>query len=196
MTRAPFKTDRLATIVLAVLLIVGGAVLIDWRYHLVLHHYPRAISLGSLPSWAASGWWPWVFALFTIVLGLIGLWWLLAHARRDTATSVKMAQSSSHGTVTLDTSSLADAIAASLERAGPFASVKATATQTRGRITVVLTAALDQFADGPSVTEAIVGLRRDLRSAFPDHGVSARVLLTGARSARRARPTESTVRVR
>lgn len=196
MTRAPFKTDRLATIVLAALLIVGGLVLIDWRYHLVLHGYPRAISLGSLPSWAASGWWPWVFALITIVLGLIGLWWLLAHARRDTASSVKMPQSSSHGTVMLDTSSLADAIAASLEDTGPFASVKATATQSRGATTVVLTAALDQFADGPSITEAISGLRRDLASAFPDQGVSARVLLTQARSARRARPAEPAVRIR
>ncbi|MDQ2851375.1 MAG: hypothetical protein M3Y49_11695 [Actinomycetota bacterium] len=195
MTRAPFKTDRFATIVVAVLLIVLGLVLIDWRYHLVLHGYPHAVSLGSLPSWAGSGWWPWVFALVTIILGLLGLWWLLAHAQRDTASSVKMAQSTQHGTITLDTSSLADAMARSLEQAGPFASVKGTATQLNRATTVVLTAQLDEYADGPSVTEAIGGLREQLASAFPDQGVTARVLLTQARSARRARPSSNSVRV-
>lgn len=195
MTRAPFKTDRFATIVVAVVLIVLGLVLIDWRYHLVLHGYPHQVSLGSLPSWAGSGWWPWVFALITVILGLLGLWWLLAHARRDTATSVKMPQSNEHGTITLDTSALADAVAQSLEQAGPFASVKATATQLNRATTIVLTAQLDQYADGPSVTTAIQGLREQLRSAFPDQGVTARVLLTQARSARSARPSSSSVRV-
>ncbi len=182
MTRAPFKTDRFATIVVAVLLIVLGLVLLDWRYHLVLHGYPHAVSLGSLPSWAASGWWPWAFALATVVLGLVGLWWLVAHARRDTATSVKMPQSTQHGTITLDTSSLADAVAQSLQKAGPFASVKGTAK-------------LDQYADGPSVTQAIQSMREQLKSAFPDQGVTARVLLTQARSARSARPSSKSVRV-
>lgn len=195
MTRAPFKTDRFATIIVAVLLIVLGLVLLDWRYQVVLHGYPRAVSLGSLPSWAASGWWPWVFALATVVLGLVGLWWLLAHARRDTAKSVKMPQSTQHGTVTLDTSSLADAVAQSLQKAGPFASVKATATQLDRATTIVLTAQLDQYADGPSVTQALQGLGEQLRSAFPDQGVSARVLLTQARSARSARPSSKSVRV-
>lgn len=195
MTRAPFKTDRFATIVVAVLAIVLGLVLIDWRYHLVLHGYPHAVSLGSLPSWAGSGWWPWVFALVTVVLGLLGLWWLLAHARRDTATSVKMPQSSQHGTITLDTASLADAVARSLEAAGPFASVKGTATALNRATTIVLTAQLDEYADGPSVTGAIQGLREQLAAAFPDQGVTARVLLTQARSSRSARPSSATVRV-
>ena len=195
MTRAPFKTDRFATIVVAVLLIVLGLVLLDWRYHLVLHGYPHAVSLGSLPSWAASGWWPWAFALATVVLGLVGLWWLVAHARRDTATSVKMPQSTQHGTITLDTSSLADAVAQSLQKAGPFASVKGTATSLNRATTIVLTAQLDQYADGPSVTQAIQSMREQLKSAFPDQGVTARVLLTQARSARSARPSSKSVRV-
>lgn len=195
MTRAPFKTDRFATIVVAALLIVLGLVLIDWRYHLVLHSYPTRVSLGSLPSWASSGWWPWAFALTTLVLGLVGLWWLLAHARRDTEKAIKMPQSSQHGTITLDTASLADAVARSLEHAGPFTSVKGTATQLNGATTVLLTAHLDEYADGPSVTEAVGGLRAQLASAFPDQGVTARVLLTQPRSPRRARPSSTTVRV-
>lgn len=195
MTRAPFKTDRLATVVVAIVLIVAGLVLLDWRYRLVLHGYPRAVSLGSLPQWAGSGWWPWAFAFVTIILGLLGVWWLLAHARQDTQRSVKMAQSGQHGTITLDTTSLADAVARSLEAAGPFASVKGTTTTLNRAITVVLAVQLDQYADGPSVTEAIRSLREQLASAFPDQSVTARVLLTQARSARRARPSSSSVRI-
>lgn len=195
MTRAPFKTDRLATVVVAVLLVVLGLALVDWRYHLVLHGYPKQVSLGSLPSWAASGWWPWAFALVTVVLGLLALWWLLAHVRRDTAKSVKMPQSSEHGTITLDTSSLAEAIAQSLEHAGPFASVKATTTELNRAMTVLLTAQLDEYADGPSVRTALDSLSGQLQCAFPDQGVTARVLLTQPRSLRSARPSSASVRV-
>lgn len=195
MTRAPFKTDRFATLVFAVLLIVVGLALIDWRYHLVFHSYPTRLSLGSLPSWAASGWWPWVFAAVTVVVGLLGVWWLLAHARSDTAKSIKMPQSSEHGTITLDTSSLADAVAQSLEDAGPFTSVKATATHLKAALTIVVTAQLDEYADGASVERALDGLRDQLSTAFPDQGVTARVLLTQPRSPRSARPSSASVRV-
>ncbi len=43
---------------------------------------------------------------------------------------------------------------------------------------------LDQYADGRNATETIQGLDEQLRSAFPDQGVTARALLTQARSAR------------
>lgn len=195
MTRAPFKTDRFATIVVAILLIVVGLALIDWRYQLVVDGYPQQISLGSLPSWAASSWWPWVFALATVLLGLIGLMWLLAHTRRTTVKAVKMPQSDVHGTITLDTASLADAVANSLQDAGPFTSVKATMTELKGANTLQLTAQLDEYADGSSVDEAVHVLHSQLQSAFPDQGVSARVLLTEPRSLRSARPDRSSVRV-
>lgn len=195
MTRAPFKTDRLATIVVAILLILLGLALLDWRYELVFSSYPKQLSLGSLPSWAASGWWPWAFALATVVLGLIGLWWLLAHTRNTTSKAAKMPQSNEHGTVTLDTSSLATAVATSLQDTGPFTSVKATSTALNGAKTLVLTAQLDEYADGPSVDEAVRTLHSQLQSAFPDQGVSARVLLTQPRSLRSARPGRSSIRV-
>lgn len=195
MTRAPFKTDRFATVVVAILLIVVGLALIDWRYQLVVDGYPQQISLGSLPSWAASSWWPWVFALATVLLGLTGLVWLLAHTRRTTAKAVKMPQSDVHGTITLDTTSLADAVASSLQDAGPFTSVKATATQLKGAKTLLLTAQLDEYADGSSVDDAVRVLHAQLQTAFPDQGVSARVLLTQPRSLRSARPDRPSVRV-
>lgn len=195
MTRAPFKTDRFATIVVSVLLIVLGLALIDWRYQLVFSSYPESLSLGSLPSYAASGWWPWVFALVTVALGLIGLWWLLAHTRSTTNKAVKMPQSTEHGTVTLDTSSLSDAVATSFQDSGPFTAVKATSTQLNGAKTLQLTAQLDEYADGPSVDEAVRTLQSQLEAAFPDQGVSARVLLTQPRTLRSARPDRSSVRV-
>ena len=195
MSRAPYKLDRSATIVVALLLIALGLILIDWRYHLVLHSYPHRISLGSLPSWAASGWWPWIFAAATIVLALIGVWWLLAHLRSATTKQTKMPQSDPHGTITLDTSSLASAVSDSLQRSGPFSSVKASTTSIGQATTVLVTAQLDRHADGPSIHEATHALQTQLRSAFPDHGVTARVLLTHPRSPRSERKSDSSARV-
>lgn len=195
MTRAPFKTDRLATIIVALLLLVLGLALIDWRYRLVFSGYPKRISLGSLPSWTASGWWPWAFALVALTLGLIGLWWLFAHTRSTSSKAVKMPQSSEHGTVTLDTSSLSGAVAKSFQDLGPFTSVTATTTELNGARTLLLTAQLDEFADGTSIDEAVRTLHSQLRSAFPDQGVTARVLLTEPRTRRSARPDRSSIRV-
>ena len=195
MSRAPYKLDRFATIVVALLLIALGLVLIDWRYHLVLHSYSHQISLGPVPRYAATSWWPWAFAAATVVLGLIGLWWLLAHLRRATAKNTKMPQSDPGGTITLDTSSLASAMAEALQEDGPFASVKATATRTGHTTTVQLTARPDEHADGPSISRATQHLGAQLRSAFPDQGVIARVLVDQPRSSRGGRKSSASVRV-
>lgn len=195
MSRAPYKLDRLATIVVAVLLIALGLVLIDWRYHLVLHTYSRRISLGPVPQWATTSWWPWALAAATVVLGLIGLWWLLAHLRRATANDTKMAQSDPGGTITLDTSSLATAMADALQASGPFAAVKASTTRVGHTTMVLLTARPGEHADGPSISQATQNLGAQLRSAFPDQGVIARVLVDQPRSSRRDRKSSASVRV-
>ena len=195
MSRAPYKMDRLATTVVALLLIALGLVLIDWRYHLVLHHYSKRISLGSLPTWAATSWWPWVFAIATVLLGLIGLWWVLAHLRRATAKDTKMPQSDPGGTITLNTSSLASAMGEALQVAGPFAAVRATASRVGHTTTVQLTARPDEHADGPSINAATHNLGEQLRSAFPDQSVTARVLVDQPRSSRRDRKSSASVRV-
>lgn len=181
MSRAPYKIDRLATIVVAILMLALGLVLLDWRYHLVLHGYPKQISLGSLAIWADTSWWAWAFAAITLLLGVLGLWWLLAHLRRNTIKATKMPQSGPQGTITMDTSSLANAIAQTLQDAGPFSSVAANATQDGRATTVLVNAYPDQQADGPSIIQAIQEMRAHLRSAFPDHGVSARVLIARPR---------------
>ncbi|UIJ35610.1 alkaline shock response membrane anchor protein AmaP [Allobranchiibius sp. GilTou73] len=195
MSRAPYKIDRFATIVVALLLIFLGLVLIDWRYHLVLHSYSHRISLGPVPAWAASSWWPWVFALATLVLGLIGVWWLLAHLRTTTTKQTKMPQSDPHGTITLDTASLASAVADSLQKSGPFSSVKASTARVGASTAVLVTAHLDQHADGASIQEATRALQEQLRSAFPDQGVIARVLLDQPRSPRSDRKSDASARV-
>ncbi|MBO1755017.1 alkaline shock response membrane anchor protein AmaP [Allobranchiibius sp. CTAmp26] len=195
MSRAPYKLDRLATIVIALLLIALGLALIDWRYHLVLHGYSRRISLGSLPNWAATSWWPWAFAVATLILGLIGTWWLLAHLRNTTTKQTKMPQSDPHGTITLDTASLASAVADSLQKSGPFTSVKASSSQAGAATTVLVTAHLDKHADGTSIHEATQALQTQLRSAFPDQGVTARVLLDQTRSPRSERKSDASARV-
>ena len=195
MSRAPYKIDRFATIVVALLLIALGLVLIDWRYHLVLHTYSHQISLGPVPRYAATSWWPWAFAIATVLLGLLGLWWVLAHLRRASAKDTKMPQSDPGGTITLDTSSLASAMGEALRADGPFAAVKATATRVGHTTLVQLTARPDERADGPSISQATHHLGEQLHSAFPDQGVIARVLVDQPRPARRDRKSSASVRV-
>ncbi len=88
MKRSTVALDRLATAVVALLLIAVGAALLIWNTSL-FSGIPEMITAPGLVDASESDWWPWAVAGAGILLVVLALRWLIAHrpaARVDRTT--------------------------------------------------------------------------------------------------------------
>lgn len=191
-TRRTRGTDRAATVLLGLVLIALAALLWEWRLDLtgLLDTEGEVAGVGSV---VGSGWWPWVAAAVGLVLGVLGLLWLLAHLPRPTRGTTRLSASDATGRLEADHASLAKALA---ERWASLAPV----TGTRGRTSpdapdvVLLTGHVELEADAVDILDAAAQVEREVVEAFPDLDVRVRFLLEGpSRQPRTRRTTEIAV---
>ncbi|MCF6377112.1 hypothetical protein L2K70_05825 [Nocardioides KLBMP 9356] len=191
-TRRTRGTDRATTIVLGLVLLGLAALVWEWRLDLtgLLDADREVAGVGSVVD---STWWPWVAAAVGLVLGLLGLLWLLAHLPRPTRGSTRLSGSDATGRLEADHASLAKALA---DRWASLAPV----TGTHGRMTpdapdvIILTGHVELEADAADILEGTAQVEREVAEAFPDLDVRVRFLLDGpARQPRTRRSTEITV---
>lgn len=201
MTRGLLCIDRLVTLLVGLGLVVLGLVVIDWHYGEVLT-YGDALDTTPVADLMDTTWWSWVFGAAGLVLGLLGLLWLLAHLRRHGPSTLRLRSSGPSGRVETDLRSVATASAERLGTLAPVTGVRGT-TRVYGSHTVVeLRGHVDTAADAASLTEAAEACAADIAVAFPDDEVTCRVVLDApqrSRTGRRtrppvARPTASPVR--
>ena len=191
-TRRTRGTDRAATISLGLVLIALAALVWEWRLDLTGLLDPQGQVTG-VASVVESSWWPWAAAAAGLLLGILGLLWLLAHLPRPTRGSTRLSGSDATGRLEADHASLAKALA---ERWGALAPV----TGTRGRTSpdapdvVVLSGHVELEADVADILEAADQVEREVVEAFPDLEVRVRFLLEGpSRQPRTRRSTEIAV---
>ena len=191
-TRRTRGTDRAATVLLGLVLIALAALLWEWRLDLtgLLDTEGEVAGVGSVVT---SDWWPWVAAAVGLVLGVLGLLWLLAHLPRPTRGTTRLSASDATGRLEADHASLAKALA---ERWASLAPV----TGTRGRTSpdapdvVLLTGHVELEADPADILDAAAQVEREVVEAFPDLDVRVRFLLEGpSRQPRTRRTTEIAV---
>lgn len=191
-TRRTRGTDRLVSVVLGAALLAAGLLVWDWKLGLTgLVDGP--LELGGLDDVVTSTWWPWAWAATGIVLGLVGVLWLLAHRPRLTRGTSRLAASDPTGRLEVDRSSLASTLA---DRWGSLAPV----TGPRGRVlpdapeVVELSGHVEVEAEAAALVQAATDVEREVAAAFPDGAVRVRFLLHGpARQPRTRRTTEITV---
>lgn len=191
-TRRTRGTDRLVSVVLGAALLAAALLVWDWKLGLTgLVDGP--LELGGLDRAVDSAWWPWAWAATGLVLGLLGVVWLLAHRPRLTRGTSRLAQSDPSGRLEVDRSSLASTLA---ERWGALAPV----TGPRGRVlpdapeVVELSGHVEVEAEAAALVQAAVQVEREVAVAFPDGAVRVRFLLHGpARQPRTRRTTEIAV---
>ncbi len=195
MTRRLAALDRTVTALVGLALVAGGLALLDWRYRWV-GTWDDAVSSTRLDDVESSAWWPWVFALAGVVLGLLGLVWLLSHAPRRGERTVRLAGASDRsGSVHVDMSTVAKAVAADFEGRTNVTHVKGTAHR-HGRTNVIeLRGQLDPHVTGGDIESAAARCTQDVSDAFPDGTTVCRVLL-GHDHRRSGRTRTSAPRVR
>jgi hypothetical protein len=177
MTRRLAAIDRTVTALVGLALVVGGIALLDWRYRWV-GTWDDRLSTARLDDVQSSAWWPWVFAAAGLVLGVVGLVWLLSHAPRPGERAVRLPDASDRtGSVRVDLHGVAQAVAADFASRTNVTHVKGTARQ-HGRTHVIeLRGQLDPHVTGGDLASAAARCTHDVSDAFPDGHTVCRVLL-------------------
>lgn len=191
-TRRTRGTDRTATIVLGLVLIALAALVWEWRLDLTGLLDPQG-QVAGVSSVVESSWWPWAAAAVGLVLGILGLLWLLAHLPRPTRGTTRLSGSDATGRLEADHASLAKTLA---ERWAALAPV----TGTRGRTSrdapdvVLVSGHVELEADVEDILDAADRIEREVVEAFPDLDVRVRFLLEGpSRQPRTRKSTEIAV---
>lgn len=193
MTRGLLRLDRLVTLLVGLGLVGLGLVVVDWHYGEV---FVSPVVLDTTPAadLMDAAWWPWAVAAAGLVLGLIGLTWLLAHLRREGPATLRLNSSGPTGRLETDLRSVASVAAVRLGNLAPVTGVRGT-TRVYGSHTVVeLRGHVDAAADVAALTEAAEACAADIAAAFHDDDVTCRVVLNAPQRARTGRSTRVRVR--
>ncbi len=181
MTRRLSIIDRIATLVVGLLLVVGGFALLDWRYGWV-GSWQNSLSTSGFADTESTSWWPWAYAAAGVLLGLVGLVWLIAHAPRRGERAVRLSDASDEsGTIRVDLGSVAKAVAADFEARTAVTHVSGTAHRRGGHHVIELRGQLDPLATGSGIESAAARCAQNVSEAFPDGTTVCRVLLGGTR---------------
>lgn len=184
MTPRVIRFDRVMTLLVAVLVIALGLLIVDWHYQWVLRSYPAELSTRPASDIVTSDWFPWAFAAVGILLGLIGLVWLLSHLGRRGPSTLRLDASDQTGRVQADLRSIADAAATRLESLAPLTAVTGTVVTIRSRPVILLRGRIDPAAAVEPVADAAEICARDVAAAFPDDSITCRVLVDPPRRGR------------
>ena len=194
MTPRMIRIDRALTLLVAILLVALGLLMVDWHYRWAFGAYPTELSTGPAREVVTAGWFPWALAAAGLVLGFLGLVWLLAHLRRRGPSTLRLRASDETGRVQADLRSIADTSGGRLEGMAALTGVTGTVVTIRSRPVILLRGRIDPVASTASITDAAEICTRDLAAAFPDQAITCRILVDSPRRGKARQ--QSNVRVR
>lgn len=180
MNPRPDALDRTLVALAGLLLAAAGAGLLGWQQQ----WFPQlgeTLRTGAVADAADTGWWPWAVAAGGVLLGLLGLRWLVAHVPGRGPGSVRLASSGVTGRLEADLRATADAVGARLAELAPVTGVRTTTSEARNGSVLEVRARLEPEADAEAVVEAVRTCREELDAAFPDHEVGLRVRVSSPR---------------
>ncbi|MEU6137516.1 alkaline shock response membrane anchor protein AmaP [Nocardioides sp. NPDC047086] len=194
MTPRMIRTDRALTLLVAILLVALGLLALDWHFRWVFGSYPSELSTQPAGEVVTASWFPWALAVAGIVLGFLGLVWLLAHLRRRGPSTLRLQASDETGRVQADLRSIADAAADRLQSMAALTGVTGTVATIRSRPVIMLRGRIDPVASVASLTEAAEICAQDVAAAFPDQSISCRILVDSPRRGKGRQQSQMRVR--
>jgi hypothetical protein len=155
--------DRAATLGAGLILLVVGAAAVIWDRGLGVK-WPNHPRTDSVLTFLRSGWVPWVAGIGGVVIVVVGLGWLVAHASRRRVGPLQLEGTGQTGgsptadaaTVApvVDVGAVASAAATELGRRPDVVSCRGRAIRDRGQMVVELTPTLSAQADLAAVIAA------------------------------------------
>ncbi|WP_116952439.1 hypothetical protein [Jiangella endophytica] len=188
MSRAAAGVERAAVLLTGLVLLVLGGAAVAWERDWIPDAVDR-LDASALLDRTGESWWPWAVGLLGLVLVVLGLVWLLAHARRRSLSRLKLSGTGREGALEVESGALVDAAAAALDEAPAVTARGGRVWRDRKEVVVELRAALDPGADLDEVADAADRAAAVLGTSLgPQAPERCRVLLVrGRRRARRTR---------
>lgn len=146
MTRLTRTADRVATVVVAFVLIAVGAVAVVWTLDRWLD-LPRRTDTADITAVLTSHWWPWVSAIAGVLLILGGLRWVLAHLPSGDVGQLNLPGTGDGGRLRFNAKSAASTAATVMSRLPSVRSASGKVRRDRGQLVVALDATVDPEAD-------------------------------------------------
>jgi len=187
MGRAVLGFNRLAALVVGLVLIVVGLAAAAWAAKLLTKVWaaaPSKLSLTPVTDTFAMTWWAWVAGIAGAVLILLALWWLLAHVPRRGVGNLSLSGSGGTGRLTVDPAGAASTAADVLAETPGVRSASSRVLRDRGQLVVAVKATVEPTADLRAVVEATDDVATDLAQVLGRDDARARIQLAVARRAR------------
>ncbi len=184
-SRTTLALDRFATLILASVLIAGGALGVWW--------WTGESSLADRSDTAPAqdlvmtDWWPWASAIVGVLLVLIGLRWMAAHLSRAKVARLNLTGSGAAGMLGVDASKVANAAADTFADTLGVRSAKGRVHRDRGQIVAQIDATIEPEADLSTIAEQADLVSAQLAHVLGRNDVRCSVQLTVARH---GRPTD------
>lgn len=192
MTRLTLLVDKIATLVLALVLLAGGLTAVWWWSDRPVagRTLPGTADTAPVADVVTASWFPWAAAATGVVLGLVGLRWVLAHLATGRVRTLRLPGSGTTGRLEVDagkvTAAAADAFADTLG----VRSARGVVVRDRGQLVARLDATLEPEADLEHVARRAEEMSGQLAAALgrPDLRFSLRLrVATRGRSLTRVR---------
>lgn len=188
MNRAAAGAERIAVLLVGLALLVLGAGAAAWERDWIPDAVDR-VDASALLGRTDEQWWPWVVGLLGLLLVVLGLRWLLAHARRRSLGRLKLPGTGRGGALEADSGALLDAASAALAEAPGVTARGGRIWRDQREVVVELRAGIDPGADLNEVADAADRAASVLSASLgPQAPARCRVLLVrGRRWTRRTR---------
>lgn len=187
MRRGVIALDRTLGLMIALVLIAGGALAICWWYD-VLPGAPQTPKLHGPADYTGASWWPWATGAAGVVLILLGLWWLVRHLPRRVSGRFTLAGSNQDGRLHADAHAAVAAAAADLARIPEIRDGSGRVVADRGELVAELQCTIEPTADLEAVHAAVTRTAADLHAVLDLPHLRHRVRLRVARNDRTAAP--------
>ncbi|WP_432522634.1 hypothetical protein [Kineococcus sp. SYSU DK006] len=189
MSRAVLAVDRLVAVVLGLLLAAGGLAAMAWWSGDLARVLPSAgegsrLVTGGAGELPEQSWYPAAAAGAALVLGVLALWWLLAHLPRRGAGQLLLPGSGPTGSLRAEADAPARAAADVLAAVPGVRSASGRVVTDRGHLVAELTATVEPGADLAEAAAQAQAVQEQLLGVLGRPDVSGRTRLTVARADR------------
>lgn len=189
MKRAVLGLDRTLIFLVGLVLLVAGVAVAAWGLGLLTQVWagaPEELSTTPATDVLSASWWGPAALAGGIVLGLLALWWVLAHRTHHGVGPLRLPGSSRSGQLTLDGTAAADAAADVIAATPGVRSARGRTITDRGQLLADLKVVVEPDADLRAVAGATDTAMTDLAVVLGRDDVRSRVSLTVARTTRQA----------